>query len=78
MMAQDGLARTIAPIHTLGDGDVIFCLSTGELQVDVSRVGAIGAWAMARAVANAVRAAESLHGVPAFRDLAGNKRGGGK
>ncbi len=69
IMAQDGLARAIDPIHTLGDGDVIFCMGTGALEADITRVGAIGAWVMARAIAGAVRAAESLHGVPAWRDL---------
>jgi L-aminopeptidase/D-esterase-like protein len=76
MMAHDGFARTMAPIHTLGDGDVIFCLSAGGLPADVSRVGAIAAWVMARAVANAVRSAEALHGVPAWRDLAAASREG--
>jgi L-aminopeptidase/D-esterase-like protein len=69
MMAQDGYARTIVPIHTLGDGDVVFCLATGGLGADPIRVGAIAAQVMARAVVKAVRAAESLHGVPAHRDL---------
>ncbi|UCF96558.1 MAG: P1 family peptidase [Spirochaetaceae bacterium] len=70
MMAQDGYARTIIPIHTLGDGDVTFCLSTGKLQADLNRVGAIAAMVMARAVVKAVKAAEVLHGVPAYKDLA--------
>jgi L-aminopeptidase/D-esterase-like protein len=69
MMAQDGYARTIIPIHSLGDGDVTFCMSTGKLQADPNRVGAIAAWVMARAVVKAVKAAESLHGVLAYRDL---------
>ena len=69
MMAQDGYARTIVPIHSLGDGDVTFCMSTGKLQADPNRVGAIAAWVMARAVVKAVKAAESLHGVPAYEDL---------
>ena len=69
MVAQDGYARTIIPVHTLGDGDVIFCLATGELRADPIRLGAIAAQVIARAVINAVRAAESLHGVPAYRDL---------
>jgi L-aminopeptidase/D-esterase-like protein len=75
MMAQDGLARTIVPIHTLGDGDVIFCLSAGSVQADVSRVGALGAWVTARAVVNAVKAAATLHGVRCWADLFGK---GGK
>lgn len=76
MMAQDGYARTIQPVHTLGDGDTIFCMSTGSVAVDVSQVGAIAAEVMARAVINAVKAAESLHGVPACRDLRGSGNGG--
>lgn len=69
MMAQDGYALTIRPVHTLGDGDTIFCMATGNVQVDVSQVGAIAARVMARAVVKAVKAAESLHGLPAYRDL---------
>jgi L-aminopeptidase/D-esterase-like protein len=69
IMAQDGYARTIRPLHTLGDGDAVFCMSTGTVQADVSRVGAIAAALMARAVIKAVKAAQSLHGLPACRDL---------
>jgi L-aminopeptidase/D-esterase-like protein len=70
MMAQDGYARTINPIHTLGDGDVVFALASGRVPADPNRVGALAAAVMAQAVVNAVRAAESLGGVPASRDLA--------
>jgi L-aminopeptidase/D-esterase-like protein len=69
MMAQDGLARTINPVHSLGDGDVIFCMGTGDLESDTTRVGALAAEVMAQAVVNAVRAAEKLRGVPACRDM---------
>ncbi|KON29828.1 hypothetical protein AC482_05475 [miscellaneous Crenarchaeota group-15 archaeon DG-45] len=30
-MAHDGLARAIRPVHTLGDGDTVFAVATGEL-----------------------------------------------
>jgi L-aminopeptidase/D-esterase-like protein len=49
-MAHDGLARTIKPIHTMFDGDTIFALSTGELQSDVTTLGAVAAELVARAV----------------------------
>jgi L-aminopeptidase/D-esterase-like protein len=29
-VAHDGLARAIRPVHSMFDGDTIFCLSTGE------------------------------------------------
>lgn len=69
LMAQDGLARTIYPVHTLGDGDVVFCMATGDLEADVNRLGTIAAWVMERAIVNAVKAAETLHGVSAWKDL---------
>jgi L-aminopeptidase/D-esterase-like protein len=71
MMAHDGFARTINPVHTLGDGDVIFALGTGTVPADVNRVGALAAMVMAQAVVNAVRAAETLNGVPSFREMKG-------
>jgi L-aminopeptidase/D-esterase-like protein len=69
IMAHDGYARTIDPIHTLGDGDVVFCMGAGNVAADVNRVGAIAAWVMARAIVHAVKTAETLRGVPAWKDL---------
>lgn len=69
MAAHDGYARTIFPVHTLGDGDVVFAMATGAVPSDPDRVSALAALAVARAVVNAVRAAESLGGLPASRDL---------
>ncbi len=70
-MAHDGLARTIAPVHTGMDGDTVFAAATGGLtsKADVSRVGALGAEALARAVKQAVLCAASIPGYPAHRDL---------
>lgn len=68
-MAQAGLARAINPVHTALDGDTVFALSTGDRSGDLSAIGAAAADAMADAIVNAVRAAETLHGVPAARDL---------
>jgi L-aminopeptidase/D-esterase-like protein len=49
-MAHDGLARAIKPIHTMFDGDTIFALSTGSLQVDVTIIGAVAAEVVSRAI----------------------------
>ena len=69
-MAHDGLARAIYPAHTMGDGDAIFALATGQIEHgDVSRVGALAAEAMAEAIVRGVRAAESISGYPAARDM---------
>lgn len=41
--AHDGLARAIAPAHTLLDGDTVFALSTGQVEVDLPAVVAVQA-----------------------------------
>jgi L-aminopeptidase/D-esterase-like protein len=70
MMAQDGLARAIRPAHTMLDGDTLFALSLGGREGDVSAIGTAAADVVAQAIVRAVRAAEALHRVPAYRDLA--------
>jgi L-aminopeptidase/D-esterase-like protein len=69
-MAHDGLARTLYPAHTMGDGDTLFALATGEIESsDVTRIGALGADAVAEAILRAVRAATSIPGFSAARDF---------
>ena len=68
-MAQDGIARTVRPAHTLFDGDTLFALATGNRRADVNLVGAYAAEAVAQAIVRGVRAAEGAGGLPAYRDL---------
>ncbi len=75
LMAHDGLARAIRPVHTPFDGDTIFALSTGVAGPSpadamlLARVGAVAADCVARAIGRAVFEARSVGGVPAWRDL---------
>jgi L-aminopeptidase/D-esterase-like protein len=78
-MAHDGLARAVWPAHTPWDGDALFVLSTGESsdaevgpRIDLTEVGALAADAVVEAILRAVRAAESLPGLPAAGDLSGS------
>ncbi len=67
MMAQDGLARAIRPVHTPFDGDVVFALASGAIELDgldgrtqawwLARLGAAAADTLARAVVKGVAAA---------------------
>jgi L-aminopeptidase/D-esterase-like protein len=76
--AHDGMARAIDPIHTLGDGDTVFAVSTGKgeaLQVndpaDSRQLNAIfnaGANTLARAIAKAMLSAESVGGTTSYCD----------
>ncbi len=70
-MAHDGLARAISPAHTSADGDAIFALATGVRTgpEDLDTIGTLAAEAMAEAIVRAVRAATSIPGYPAARDL---------
>lgn len=68
-MAQNGLARTIRPVHTASDGDTVFALSYGDKEANLSLIGAIAADLVAEAIVNAIHAAETLAGIPAARDL---------
>ena len=63
-MAQDGLARTIRPAHTMLDGDTVFALATGEKKTDLSTVGAFAAEVMAQAIVKAVQKAAPAGGLP--------------
>jgi L-aminopeptidase/D-esterase-like protein len=59
MMAQDGIARTIRPSHTMLDGDVVFALSTNNSEnvVDVNIVGSVAALLVSHAIVRGVLAA---------------------
>ena len=68
-MAQDGLARTVRPAHTMLDGDTIFALATGEKKADVNIVGAFAAEVFAEAVLRGVRAAKPAAGLPCAAEV---------
>ena len=59
-MAQNGLARTIRPVHTSFDGDAVFAMSIGQLELPALAIDAIGtlaAYVVGKAINTAVRAA---------------------
>jgi L-aminopeptidase/D-esterase-like protein len=72
MMANCGAARAIRPYHTTGDGDQMFAVSTGRVQrtdLSLTIFGALAADVVAEAIVRGVRAATSVDGWPAVRDL---------
>ena len=72
MMANCGGARAIRPYHTTGDGDQLFAVSTAGLRrpdVSLTTLGALAADVVADAIVRGVRAASSVDGWPAVRDL---------
>jgi L-aminopeptidase/D-esterase-like protein len=76
IMAQDGLARAIRPIHSHVDGDVLFVLATGTVELPkapldrlmrLMTLGSIAADCVARAVARGVYAADDLGEAVSYR-----------
>lgn len=75
IMAQDGLARAIRPVHTPFDGDIVFAVATktktaaDPRAIALTDAGALAADCLARAVVRGVMAAETLGELVAYRDL---------
>ncbi len=66
---HDGLARTLAPVHTAFDGDVAFAVSLGEVSAELNTVGVLAKRATMAAILCAVREAEGRGGIPSAREL---------
>lgn len=69
-MAQGGLIKTISPVHTTFDGDLVFALATGQMEADLNKVGVLAEYVLAEAIKRAVKKADGFGIVPAFRDIA--------
>jgi len=68
-MAQGGLIKTISPVHTTFDGDLVFALATGVCEADLNLVGVLGEFVIAEAIKRAVKKADGFGVVPAFKDI---------
>jgi L-aminopeptidase/D-esterase-like protein len=84
-VAHDGLARAIRPVHSMFDGDTIFCLSTAQHTIEagsapglrrpdtrpgiVNALLAAAADCFALACTRAVIESTSVGGAPSYRDL---------
>lgn len=76
VMAQDGMARAIYPVHTPLDGDIVFAAATGAKLLDnpvfdLAELGTLAANTLARAIARGVYEATALPlsgATPAWND----------
>ncbi|MGB2957834.1 MAG: P1 family peptidase [Bacteroidota bacterium] len=64
---HDGMARSIKPVHTSYDGDIVFGLAAGSVDVPFDVVAELGADAVTEAIRNAVKLARSTPDVPSLR-----------
>jgi L-aminopeptidase/D-esterase-like protein len=75
IMATDGFARSLRPVHTPTDGDIVFGMATEKHRIgtaprhrEIMRLGALAADCVARAVARGVYEAQSLGNVRSYKD----------
>jgi len=62
-----GVARSISPVWTMYDGDIVMALSIGDKQADINVLGVAAAEAVARSILRAVELAPTLGGVPGLK-----------
>lgn len=68
-IAQNGLARTIYPVHTMMDGDTVFALATGGESYSVDLIGSLAAQVMEEAILVAIKSADGIAGIPSFKSI---------
>ena len=62
-IANDGYARGIRPVHTSADGDSIFVMASGEVEVGFDAVAALACECMARAINRSASEAKPAYGL---------------
>jgi L-aminopeptidase/D-esterase-like protein len=67
-LAQIGLARTIRPVNTMSDGDVVIALSLGTQEADINALGVAAAAAVEESILRSVRLAVGTVGIPGLAD----------
>lgn len=74
-MAHDGYAKSIFPIHTPHDGDAIFTMSTGKIQVDsdITLLGSLAAEVVEKSIINAIKNAKNIKNIISYNELENDK-----
>jgi L-aminopeptidase/D-esterase-like protein len=68
-MAHNGLVKTIRPVNSSFDGDVVFSVSLGGEKADLNMLGAMADTAVRESVKRAVRLADGFGILPTARDF---------
>ncbi len=68
-MGHNALARTIRPVHTLFDGDVVFVLAHPQVAADLHVTGLLAESVLQQAIINAITNAHNLGVLPSYQDL---------
>ena len=68
-MASNGLTKAISPGSTIYDGDIVFTLASGEIEIDYYRVGLIAEEMLIHAIIRGITTAKEVQGIPSFASL---------
>ncbi len=68
-LAGLGVARTIYPVNTMSDGDIVIALSLGTANANIDTLGVAGAEAISQAIVRAVKLSSTMGGVPGLASL---------
>ena len=68
-IASNGLTKTISPVNTIYDGDIIFTLASGEIEVDCYTVGLMAEEVLINAIVRGVTTAKAIKGIPSYLSL---------
>ncbi|HVP00528.1 MAG TPA: P1 family peptidase [Bryobacteraceae bacterium] len=66
-VAQLGMARTINPLNTTSDGDLVIAMSVEDRKASIDTLGVAASEAVAESILRAVRLASTLGGVPGLK-----------
>jgi L-aminopeptidase/D-esterase-like protein len=65
-MASLGMAKAVSPGQTIYDGDVVFALASGQIEVDCHTVGLMAERTLIKAIIRGVTKAKEVKGIPSF------------
>ena len=65
-----GYAQAIRPVHSTADGDTIYLMASGEVEVGVDALGALVTECMGRAINRAALNAEPAYGLKSAQSFA--------
>ncbi len=65
-MGSLGITKAVSPGQTIYDGDIVFTLASGHIEVDYHTVGLIAEEMLIKAIIRAVTKAKEVKGIPSF------------
>lgn len=71
-VAHDGMARVIKPVHSMYDGDTVFCLSTDNIETDTTIIAEVAADVVEKSIINAIKNSKKIENILSYRDLKEN------